>query len=178
MERKIISVFLTLITLIYFCGCGSIGTETGNPYQQQDAMWDPGETNTYTSEEYGIEFSYPNDWYVASLISSETSDSTSDLPIMFIGEDGSTAAISASELNCEGTDFYECLADEYPDKTFTVYTNTYHSGYIYDDPEPGPNEGDIKEAFFMQDNILLHITVEVFESTGAETILSTIHFSE
>jgi hypothetical protein len=70
------------------------------------------------------------------------------------------------------------LFEKYPERTFTVYLTQTLVGYLYDDSLPGPDGGDLREYFFLNEDVLLHVDAEIFSSTEFEflSLLEGISF--
>lgn len=152
-------------------------TETGNPCPGPGCPGSPAEPDSpdaagvdaYTNDTYGVTIAYPSGWTV------EESDGGDE--VTFMAPDGFTSAtVSFSILDPEPASLAVYLAQQYPTRTFTAYSTDAFDGFLYDNPTVGTNGGDLVEYFFLMDDVLIHVTAEVFleDEDGLESLIDGI----
>ncbi len=167
MMDKLTKLFLIIIliasAMISACGV----TETGNPplpQGEEEGMTpaDPGpEVSNYQNDICGYSLVYDSDWIYEELSSSATvfTDNRTE---------ATTATFSCYTLNPEPASLLDYLEATYPSRTFVEYDTTNLEGYEYDDPTEGTSGGDQREYYFLNGDILLVITAEVFTDAELE----------
>jgi len=164
-RTSLLIALLMLATCIASCGV----TETGNPKPGGESapFSEPSsdETQTYINNAFDVMILYPAGWSFE-----ESADETNvDFQSSDEGEEGTTTALITFEiLDSTPMSLFAYLFETYPERSFSVYVTTRLVGYTYDNPDPGPNGGDLQEYFFLDNDLLLHVDAEVFPATAEQ----------
>ncbi len=159
-----------LALLMCITSCAGV-TETGNPRPAAagEPLVQPDGARVYTNEAFRIQILIPSTW----TFEEDASESLTDVIIIDLisedHDDGTTAVtVSLEILEPRPLSLFAYLFEEYPERKFTVYLTPTLVGYLYDDPLPGPDGGDLREYFFLNEDVLVHVDGEVFPSTTTE----------
>lgn len=174
---NILALAAAIILTLFAAACGV--TETGNPCPGpgcpiggQPAEPDSPEmadADIYMNTTYGVTVSYPVGWSVEESAGGDEATFTG-------GQLGSNATMTFSILDPEPVSLAVYLAQEYPTRTFWPYSTEVLAGFVYDDLAIGPNGGDLMEYFFLMDDVLIHVTAEIFaeDESAFESLLDGI----
>jgi len=167
----ILNIVIIAIITIFIASCNV--TETPNPCPSGGcAPSEAGPSNTYENDAFGVTIKYPEGWTYT-----EASDGAS-LIFESEGPEVTTAVVSFERLSPKPASLFEYLSDTYPERTFTNYSTMTLVGYTYDDPTAGANGGDLREYFFLNGDLLVHVTAEIFLSGRVDlgSLLNGISF--
>lgn len=169
--KKLIPVVISLV-LALIAACGHV-TETGNPCPEGScplATPNVGEAAPYINVTYGVTITPPPDW---------TYEEISDSLVVFSSPtpDLSTAKVAFERLDPVPESLFAYLSETYPDLTFSHYSTTQLTGYMYDDPNVG--DGYSREYFFLNNDVLVHVEADVHGLRLVEigSLLNSIMFN-
>ena len=176
MRKIFLTLFVLITTLMPFVitSCSGV-TETGNPCpggQCPASAPNMEGRSVYENNVYGVSVEVPEGWtFDESADSASVDFENSELQV-------TTAHMIFERLDPKPVSLPEYLGDAYADRTFSNYSTMTLTGYSYDDPAMGPNSGDLKEYFFLHDDLLIHVEAEIFESGRVElgSLLNGIAF--
>jgi len=151
--KKWMPIVICLV-LAAAAACSNV-TETGNPCPSgscPQATPNVGEAAPYINETYGVTIAPPADW---------TYEETTDSLVVFSSPtpDLSTATVAFERLDPIPESLFAYLSETYPDRTFSHYSTTQLTGYMYDDPNV--EGGYSREYFFLNNDVLVHVEAAV-----------------
>ncbi|MBI4197448.1 MAG: hypothetical protein HY539_06445 [Deltaproteobacteria bacterium] len=179
-------------------GTSSADGETGSAASEEE------ETSSYSQDEFGVVVEYSEDWSLseefpirqtagavddntfasdaggddvaASSPGSRGIDTTNAPSTVFT--DGETeVTIFFVTLDTAPASLLGYLEETFPDlskTSFVPFSNSYISGYQYDDPAVGSNGGDQQEYFFLKGSRLLYVVAEIFANKDGRTNFNTL----
>jgi len=170
-----IYVLLTLVFFtigaVVFSSCGAV-TETPNPCPPGGCAPTSEMQTVYENDVYGVTISFPDGWTFEE--SADKSSVTFESPESEV----TTALITFTRLDPKPMSLFEYLSETYPDETFSNYSTMTLVGYSFDNPKTGEHGGDLKEYFFLNGDVLVHVEAEIFLSgkIGLGVLLNGIAF--
>jgi len=172
MRTKVLIIIAALLAALSLTSCAGI-TETGNPKQPSEFSPSISDgANAYINETFGVTIMYPVNWdYIEQ-------DDDSAVTFQSTSNNIDEARVDFEELPEPPSSLLEYLNDEYPGKTFIPYSTETMTGYLYDDPALGDLGGDVREYFFLDVDLLVHVEAQVTEWGAAElgVLLNGISF--
>jgi hypothetical protein len=147
-------------------------TETPNPCPPGGYAPTAGELTTYENDVYGVTISFPDGWTF------EESADQASVTFKSPESEATTALITLTLLDPKPTSLFEYLSETYPERTFSNYSTMTLVGYAYDNPQVGEHGGDLKEYFFLNGDVLVHVEALIFTSgkVGLGALLNGIAF--
>lgn len=195
MDRRLILALL-LVAALFQTGATCNGTETGNPTQAGEQSG-----TAYSNPESGVALERDSGWNVAE-VSAPSPISGGECPGCQVssdeasGIDASTSpstvfsdvqtsvtlyyvTLSSTPLNLQSF-LFAAFPSRNPDSFVPITNSEGLSGFVYDNPEPSSDGGDLREYYFLNDTLLLYIVAELFEDDHGldefEILLDSLHF--
>ncbi|MFA4875741.1 MAG: hypothetical protein WC956_06515 [bacterium] len=158
---------ITLLVLFLVAGCGV--TETGNPCPGGDCGGVTSaptleDQSIYENTQFGIRIPYSDQW-----TADEAADGNS-VTFTHSGTPATTALFEFERIDPAPQSLLLYLQEKYPDRAFHVFSTYTSQGYCYDDTSPGPNNGDAAEYFFLNVDVLVHVSAEVFTMSQTDFV--------
>lgn len=173
-QRLLFAMAIAVPLLV--ASCAGV-TETGNPCPGGDcegASAPQGDSDsTYENDTFGVRIDLPAGWTTQDADQAgEPADLQDIVTVEFQSEEHSdgttTASVTLEILDPVPSSLFDFIAEEFPDLTVEPFATSTLSGFVHDDPNPGPNGGDVREYFFLDGDLLIRVEAEIFPSTEDE----------
>jgi len=153
-----------LLLVLLFASCSNV-TETGNPCPAGNCPYASPNleaSELYVNDKFGVAIEYPAGWTYEEDSDRMSVDFESE------GPERATAHIIFERLDPQPESLFAHIFEAYPYMEFANYSTMSLTGYSYDNPDTGQNGGDLKEYFFLIEDIFIHVEAELFPSRTVE----------